>query len=286
MADEDLGKGQASRLSKQHEDGGGAAGIWTEDALSHDRSIREVAESVLKFLADQCPNRTFRYRKTIRKSEIHRILNETDRRLGTTLYVDSASIQPDGGVIEVKDIAGNWRVILVGESKHQGNDIPNIKAGKRTKVLEEKGEYVMPAGNAIERVHKNIQEFKNFLINERHFPYVVFLQGSNFAVETVNVQWPNGPVIEISPNSSNLNRIDRVTSATYGQQINTNYCRNMYLDLDERTVMLQTASFYARHDPWTAIDMAEIMLEIAQTSLAILDDEIPACNIPKAERLF
>ena len=39
----------------------------------------------------------------------------------------------------------------------------------------------MVAGNAIERVYKNINEIRNFMLDEYHFPYVVFLQGSNFA---------------------------------------------------------------------------------------------------------
>ena len=29
--------------------------------------------------------------------------------------------------------------------------------------MERKGQHLMPAGNAIERVHKNIQEMKNFM---------------------------------------------------------------------------------------------------------------------------
>lgn len=42
----------------------------------------------------------------------------------------NSSIKPDGGIIEVKDDNGNWRVVLVTEAKHQGQDIENIQKGK------------------------------------------------------------------------------------------------------------------------------------------------------------
>lgn len=61
-------------------------------------------------------------------------------------------------------------MILVSEAKHQGNDVANILAGNRTDKMVEKAQYVMPAGNAIERVHKNIQELKNYMLGERYFP--------------------------------------------------------------------------------------------------------------------
>ena len=50
----------------------------------------------------------------------------------------------------------------------------------------------MAAGNAIERSHKNIAEIANFMLKESHFPYVLFLGGSNFLTETVIVNRPDG----------------------------------------------------------------------------------------------
>ena len=38
----------------------------------------------------------------------------------------------------------------------------------------------MAAGNAIERAYKNISEIANFMLAERYFPYILFLEGSNF----------------------------------------------------------------------------------------------------------
>ncbi|MCI4495152.1 EcoRI family type II restriction endonuclease, partial [Escherichia coli] len=40
--------------------------------------------------------------------------------LGGTLFVSNSSIKPDGGIVEVKDDYGEWRVVLVAEAKHQG----------------------------------------------------------------------------------------------------------------------------------------------------------------------
>ena len=63
---------------------------------------------------------TFRYRKDLQKKEINVALQKIDKYLGQTLFVENARIKPDGGIIEVKDDAGNWRVVLVSEAKHQG----------------------------------------------------------------------------------------------------------------------------------------------------------------------
>ena len=41
----------------------------------------------------------------------------------------------------------------------------------------------MAAGNAIERSHKNIFEIANFMLSEAYFPYVIFLEGSNFLTQ-------------------------------------------------------------------------------------------------------
>lgn len=186
------GKGQADRLSLQHLKGKGVVGIFGDDAKVHDASIRKVTEKLLELLLRSFPHLSLRIRKSLTKQEIHKKLHAIDGRLGVKLFAPGANIQPDGGLVEVQDKMGEWRCILLGESKHQGNDIQNIADGVRTPAMESKGQYIMPAGNAIERVHKNIQEMKNFMLGERHFPYVVFLQGSNFATESLSLKWPDG----------------------------------------------------------------------------------------------
>ena len=266
------GKGQSGRLQRQHELAGGPEGIFGELARQHDLNLRVVMTKITNGLGEQRPELSFRHRFMIPKKEVNDKLSSVDPNLGQVQFVENASIIPDGGVIEVRDSYGKYRVVLVSESKHQGNDIEKIQAG--IKQGKNKDQDLMVAGNAIERVHKNIQEFRNFMLDEVHFPYVVFLQGSNFATETFLVKTPDGRAVTIAHDAGQLNRIDRVTASSYGMEINRNYCRNAYVELDEHKQMLQAASLYFQADPWTARDMAEILLEIAHTSLEVLSDAL------------
>lgn len=262
------GKGQALRLGVQQELGGGPLTIFGAAAQKHDLSIREVTAGVLAELAVEYPNLEFRQRNSLSKSEIHAKLQAIDPRLGQALFVDSSSIKPDGAITEVLDKNGKWRVILVGESKHQGNDVEKIVAG--VKQGKAKDQDFMVAGNAIERVHKNIVEFRNFMLDERHFPYVVFLQGSNFATETFTINTPDGREIVISHKAGMLNRIDRVTASSLGREINHNYCENIFVNAGGIQQMLQVASLYFQATPWTDKAMAEVLLDVAKTSINVL----------------
>ena len=107
----------------------------------------------------------------------------------------------------------------------------------------------MVAGNAIERVHKN-------------------------ATQTFFVDSPDGRRVKISHDAGNLNRIDRVTASSYGMEINQNYCRNVFVELDDNVQMLQAASLYFQSDSWTVGDMAEILWDIASTSMDVLSGSL------------
>lgn len=267
-------KGQSHRLQIQHELAGGPLGIFGDEAKKHDLSIREVMNGVMEALQAHYADLSFRYRTRLSKKEINKKLLSIDPTLGKVLFVDRSGIKPDGGIIDVQDKSGNYRVVLVSESKHQGNDVEKIRAG--IKQGKNKDKDLMVAGNAIERVHKNIQELRNYLLDEIHFPYVVFLQGSNFATQTFFVDSPDGRQVKIAHDAGNLNRIDRVTASSYGMEINRNYCRNVFVELDDNMQMLQAASLYFQSDSWTAGDMAEILWDIASTSLEILSGELYA----------
>lgn len=268
------GKGQVGRLSQQHTQSGGVAGIFGVDARAHDVSIKEATALVQEKLESEFPGLNFRIRRTLYKSEIHAEMNRLNSFLGQQLFVASASIQPDGGILEVLDKYGNWRIILVSEAKHQGNDVVNIMEGYRTPVMINKNQYIMPAGNAIERVHKNIQELKNYMLGEKHFPYVVLLKGSNFAIKEEVFQWPNGEYITISPHDSSLNRIDRVTAANYGLPINRNYCENLYINYPNHSIMLQITSIYAQIYEYTNEQVLDITYNMAKSSLNILHQDL------------
>ena len=233
-------------------------------------------EEIVTALKALYPSLQFRHRHELSKKEINTKLASIDSNLGQVLFVQKASIKPDGGIIEVMDRSEGFRVVLVSESKHQGNDVEKIRAG--IKQGKNSDADLMVAGNAIERVHKNIQEFRNFMLSEAHFPYVVFLQGSNFATSTFQVETPEGRKVTIAHDAGTMNRIDRVTASSFSMAINRNYCRNVFVDLDHKSQMLQAASLYFQSAPWSVKDMAVILWDVALTSLKVLADELETAN--------
>ena len=263
-------KGQSNRLTTQQKEGQGPITIFHKDAQIHDKEVGNTSLFVIKQLEYEFPMLTFRYRKDLSKKEINKALQKVDKYLGQTLFVESASIRPDGGLIEVQDDNGNWRVVLVSEAKHQGKDIENIKAGKL--VGKKNNQDLMAAGNAIERAYKNVNEIANFMLAERYFPYILFLEGSNFLTQNVTVKRPDGREVTLVYNDGTLNRLDRLTAANYGMPINTNLCKNKFVKHIDKTIMLQAASIYTqgKGESWNVNDMFNVMLEIANTSLQVL----------------
>lgn len=171
-------KKQTDRLRAEKVKSQGPKEIFGENAQKHDKSVNSFSKVVFETLKRDFPKLEFRFRDSIEKKEINEKLNSVDSRLGLTIFVEKASIKPDGGIIEVKDKSGKWRIVLVCEAKHQGKDIENISKG--ILVGKSNNQELMVAGNAIERSHKNINEIRNLMIDEKHFPYILFLQGSNF----------------------------------------------------------------------------------------------------------
>lgn len=134
----------------------------------------------------------------------------------------------------------------------------------------------MSAGNAIERAYKNISEIRNFMLSESHFPYVLFLEGSNFLTETISIKRPDERIVNLEYNSGKLNRLDRLTSANYGMLINTNLCKNRFVKHKDKTIMLQATSIYSqgKGEKWNAKTIFEIMIEISKTSLQVLGSDL------------
>jgi type-2 restriction enzyme ecoRI len=267
-------KKQSNRLTTQQKESKGVVGIFGEEAKIHDMTVSEVSRLVLNKLQEEFPQLEFRSRTSIKKEEINEALKKIDPELGQTLFVPNSSIIPDGGIVEVKDDNGEWRIVLVSEAKHQGKDIENIKAGNL--VGKKDNQDIMAAGNAIERSHKNIAEIANLMLAEAHFPYVLFLEGSNFLTESISVKRPDGRVVTLEYNSGMLNRLDRLTAANYGMPINTNLCKNKFIKHNEKTIMLQATSIYTlgNGERWNAVKMLEIMLDISRTSLKMLGSDL------------
>lgn len=267
-------KNQSIRLTEQHKDSHGVIGIFGDNAKKHDDLVSDTSKKAKIELEKIYPQLTFRYRTGIEKKEINRALQQVDTDLGQTLFVADSNIKPDGGLIEVKDDDGAWRIVLVSEAKHQGKDIENIKSG--IMVGKNNDQDLMVAGNAIERSHKNISEIANFMLKEAYFPYVLFLEGTNFLTSDISVKRPDGRIVTINYNTGSLNRLDRLTSANYGMPINTNLCKNKFVKSNNKMIMLQAASIYTQGngEPWDNDDMLKIMLDIAKTSIQVLASEL------------
>lgn len=268
------GKLQSDRLTTQQKETDGVIGIFNDDAKNHDYEVYNTSTKTKERLEAEFPKLKFRYRRCISKKEINESLQKIDKELGQTLFLPNAEIRPDGGLIEVLDDFGHWRVVVVSEAKYQGKDIENIKAGKL--VGKNNDQVLMAAGNAIERAHKNIDEIANFMLAESHFPYILFLEGSNFLTQDVTVTRPDGSQYTITYNNGTLNRLDRLTAANYGMPINTNLCENKFVAYNGLNIMLQAASIYTSKDGshWSDENMINVMLDIARTSLRILGKDL------------
>ena len=268
------GKQQSDRLTTQQKAADGVTGIFDENAQRHDREVWNTSVIAKARLEKEFPMLEFRYRSEISKREINEALRRVDNSLGQTLFVPNARIKPDGGLIEVKDDYGRWRVVVVSEAKYQGKDIENIRRGKL--VGKNNDQILMAAGNAIERAHKNICEIANFMLTEPYFPYILFLEGSNFLTQNVTVERPDGGAYTITYNDGTLNRLDRLTAANYGMPINANLCENKFVSCNGLTVMLQAASIYTQGDGehWKEEDMIDIMLDVAKTSLRMIGKDL------------
>ena len=267
-------RGQIERLTKQHKLSEGVLGIFNSVSKEHDINVGTVAKATMQYLTEKYPYLKFRHRNSISKKEINDSLKELDDELGQTLFVDNSSIRPDGGIIEVEDDNKNWRIVLVTEAKHQGNDVENIRSGNL--VGKDNNQDLMVAGNAIERSHKNIDEIANYMLSEIYFPYVIFLEGSNFITETIEITRPDGRKVKLEYKSGSINRLDRLTAANYGMPFNKNLCENKFVSIDDRLIMLQAASMYTagNGEVWEAGDMLNIMIDISETSIQCLARDI------------
>ena len=62
-----------------------------------------------------------------------------------------------------------------------------------------------------------------------YFPYVIFLEGTNFLTKSIEVKRPDGRVVTLKYDSGSLNRLDRLSAANYGMPFNKNLCRNKFI---------------------------------------------------------
>ena len=264
--------GHSKGLSERQTRDGGGRSIFNTEAKKHDKRCEEVSKLlVLPDLQKKYPHLNIERWWKLEKKTIHQALEECDKDLGQHQHHKSSYIQPDGGIIVVEDKTGKWRPILIAEAKVQGTNVSRIERG-----LKKQG-----TGNALERATKNIAEVRNFMIDENHFPYVLFGHGSDLAKEeiTVKTKEPLDPKAKLPVGTVTILKPptipDRITSANYGLPCNEIHVHNRWVKRkDGKETMLQPASLYMRLDPWKNEEMYDIMMDVADVSLQILGSEL------------
>ncbi len=264
--------GNAKGLSERHTRDGGGRSIFGDEAKKHDIRCKETSYLVLKQLKKTYPGLDIERWDKLYKTDIHKQLNSRNEELGIHQFRKESHIRPDGGIFVVKDKQGKWRVILVGEAKLQGSNRGRIERGLKKQAT----------GNALERATKNIAEVRNFMIDENHFPYVIFGHGEDLTEKEIKVttKTPLTAKAEYTVGTVTTLKLqtipDRITSANYGLECNTIHVHNHWVTRsDGRETMLQPASLFMRYDPWTNEEMYDIMMEIATISIHCLAEELP-----------
>jgi len=234
----------SERLRSTHTEFGGGKRIFNERAALHEKNTKKAIEVVLQQLCHAYPQHEFMHEPELSKKEINAALRVADPRYGTYQWATNTSIKPDGGFIFMHDASGKRHLVLTAEAKKQGtNDI---------RALEGKG--VQSKGNAIERACKNVNEVRNYLINEDYFPYVMFCCGCDFL--------PDSTIP------------DRLTSLTYGQPFNKLYIANEKLG---RT-MAQKPSIFLEPGGWSLDKMVTILRQAAEEAMCFIEKSIEPVN--------
>ena len=154
-------------LRKTHTKFGGGKKIFNKDALIHEIKLYDAVLEIKKNIELEYPSFNFSWRKRIYKDEIGLKVNPKS----TYTPQSKSFVSPDGGVLFI-EINGKEYPILISEAKKQGTNTDRLKEGLKKQSK----------GNAIERVYKNIEEFKLFCSDIDYFPYVVFACGCDFEV--------------------------------------------------------------------------------------------------------
>ena len=172
----------SDQLSKNNKN----AQIWTNWGDNTERDFKTCIEKVFEILPTVYPEYNFIHTKKVSNQTLIESFSNYDP-LHTSVLNGSngGGCNPDGGVISIKIKNGKYMPVLIGENKHQ-NDNP---------------------GNAIERSLKNISFFKNYLISEDYFPYILNI---------------NGPIV----NDKKGSLFDRITQDGGFMQINTVYVKS------------------------------------------------------------
>ena len=176
-----------------------------------------------------------------KRKYLNEIVEELNSRLladGVTEFQraftgDGTFIKPDGGFWTIQEWGEPWRYILVAEAKRQGTNDLRLQQGLKKQA----------AGNAIERLGKNMRGVDALFLGEAITPLVCFGEGCDFA-----------------PTSS---IIDRVATLASFFPLNRVYVDKVKIDGDT----LKPVSLYFREEPWSPLEMFEVMFEVASRAI-------------------
>jgi hypothetical protein len=187
---------------------------------------------------------------------------------------DSADgIKPDGGIFFVQSKKDNFNHIIGSlEVKHQGeydgytpiSDTDWKKKGGDPSIPREKRP-PQAQGNAIERFAKNANAIKTLTSFYGYNPYVVFAEGFDFFLKE------NFKIFEKQPHSARFKGRDssilmRLVAGNDWLPLN-----RVYVDcLRHGNTQICPATIFARMPKWSAEEIAKIVLEVIDKSLACL----------------
>ena len=142
----------SSQLSKNNQN----AQVWANWDINTEASFKSCINNVYSEIKGIYSDFDFVHSSKVTNQTLIESFNNYAPTHATTLNgVNGGGSTPDGGIIYVKCKDASLMPVFIGENKHQ-EDNP---------------------GNAIERSLKNISFFKNLLISENYFPYLLNING-------------------------------------------------------------------------------------------------------------
>ena len=142
----------SAQLSKNNKN----AQVWVNWGVNTEKDFKTCIKEVVDILSVTYPKLEFKHIGKVNNQTLIESFNKYSPKHTTSLNgSNGGGCNPDGGVIYVKTKQGEFMPVFIGENKHQ-EDNP---------------------GNAIERALKNISFFKNLLIAEDYFPYLLNING-------------------------------------------------------------------------------------------------------------
>lgn len=197
-----------------------------------DGEIDTAVRTLIARLGKRHPTLAFTHKKKMLLSEIIEVLSpQHPEPKGTFASVMPESfIRPDGGFLYCADGNGVSRLILVSEIKRQGTNDKRLQEG----LVKQ------PAGNAIERLGKNLIGIRTLFKTEPVIPFVCFGSGYDFR-----------------PGSTIL---DRVVTMNEFYPLNEIFVEKKHLPFEP-------VSMFFRYEDWSGREMLMIMDRIAEAAI-------------------